>query len=283
MKPTRSPKSIPDMKTTTLPAAFCITAILFLASAGSTAHETWLLPDDFSPAAGSLVEFQMSSGMGFPAKGSAITPDRVVDASLANNLSIHALDPQRATDGGLSLQALAKEGLNCVWVQLRPRILEIPDHDDIKHYLEEIGAGDSVWQHWNAEKDEDLWKESYSKLARTYLRASASGATPDCTATASKSRFEILPLQDPTQLRAGGSLDLRVLFDGEPISGQSVAVVREGDQPQPLLSSDEKGLLKVQTTGIGRYMVYATHLRAIDRDNFNWESDFVTLTFEVLD
>ncbi|MEM6962459.1 MAG: DUF4198 domain-containing protein [Myxococcota bacterium] len=271
------------MKTTALPAAFFTTAMLLLASSGSSAHETWLLPDDFSPATGSLIEFQMSSGMGFPAKGSAITPDRVVDASLANNSSIEALDPQRATQGGLSLQALAKEGLNCVWVQLRPRILEIPDHDDIEHYLEEIGAGDSVWQHWTAEKDEELWRESYSKLARTYLRASASGAATDCTATASRSRFDILPQQDPTQLSAGESLDLRVLFDGEPINDQSVAVVREGDQPQALLSSDEKGLLRVQTTGTGRYMVYATHLRAIDRDIFNWESDFVTLTFEVSD
>jgi hypothetical protein len=60
-----------------------------------------------------------------------------------------------------------------------------------------------------------------------------------------------------------------------------VGVVREGNPPDKLRRSGEKGYLEVPLTGTGRYMIYATHLRPADAEEFNWESDFVTLTIEV--
>lgn len=256
---------------------------LALAAASASAHETWLLPDSFSPGSGATVEFQMSSGMSFPAPGSAITPDRVASATLVSSVQSADLEMQTMGEGVLVMQGKAQEGLNCARVQLKPRILEIPAHDDVEHYLEEIGASESVWNHWRADRDGSLWRESYSKLARTYLRAPSEAIEAGCIATSVDSGFDILPSQDPTQLSRGASLQLKVLLNGQPLAGQAVGVVREGSPPDELRRSNEKGYLEVPLNGTGRYMIYATHLRPADGENFNWESDFVTLTIEIQD
>lgn len=245
------------------------------------AHETWLLPDDFSPEMGESISYSMTSGMGFPAAGSAINADRVVDAAhIAGNVRL-PLALGTAPDGALTIRAEVGEGVNCAWVQLRPRILEIPERDDVAHYLEEIGAPEAVWEHWQPEIGQELWRESYSKLARSYLRPNGAVPAATCLSSAAGARFDIRPLRDPTSLKAGDTLSLQVFFDGEALAGQSVTAVREGAQPQILQRSNADGLLEVTLRGAGRYMIYATHLRPADGDDFNWESDFVTLTFKV--
>jgi hypothetical protein len=71
-----------------------------------------------------------------------------------------------------------------------------------------------------------------------------------------------------------------VLFDGRPLAGQAVGLVREGAEPVPLVRSDDAGRLFFTVAGPGRHMIYATHLRPASADDYNWESDFITLTFE---
>ncbi len=264
-------------------APFALACMLVIVSVSASAHETWLLPESFAPSDGASIEFQMSSGMSFPAPGSAITADRIVEASLVSEGQKAALEAQGVGDGVLQLRGVAGEGLNCAWVQLHPRVLEIPEQHDVEHYLEEIGAGDAIWSHWRGEAGETLWRESYSKLARTYLRTPSDASKAICVSEAIASRFDIRPLQDPTGLKPGDSLRLSVLFDGEPLSGQAVGVVREGNKPDELRRSNAQGQLEVPLTGAGRYMIYATHLRPADARDYNWESNFVTLTIEVLD
>jgi hypothetical protein len=256
-----------------------LTALALLtATAASTAHETWLLPSDFSAPAGESLEFSMTSGMGFPDLGSGIDPTRLSEAVLMLEDERRSLVPSAAREGALVLSGIPEGGLACAWVHLHPRILEIPEAESIEHYLEEIGAPEAVWEAWK--QDGGLWRESYSKLARTYVRSSAGGESR-CISEASEARFEILPMRDPTDLAPGDTLELQVLFDGEPLSGQAIGLVREGQEPDALLRSDDAGKVVITASGPGRHMIYATNLRPADGDEFNWESDFTTLTFEV--
>ena len=67
----------------------------------------------------------------------------------------------------------------------------------------------------------------------------------------------------------------------EPLAGQAIGVVREGHSPEPLRHADAYGRVVIDISGPGRHMIYATNLRPADAEDANWESDFVTLTFEV--
>lgn len=258
----------------TLPA-LALTAITMAASS----HETWLLPERFAPVAGESLEFSMTSGMGFPDLGSGIDPSRITEAVLMLDDERRSLVPAAAREGELVLSGIPENGLACAWVALRPRILEIPEAERIKHYLEEIGAPEDVWSAW---KDSgELWRESYSKLARTYVRG-GDGGEGRCIKEASEARFEILPLRDATRLQPGDKLELMVVFDGKPLGGQAIGLLVEGEEPEALRRSDASGKVVIEASGPGRHLIYATNLRPAEDEDFNWESDFTTLTFKVM-
>ncbi len=254
----------------------------------ATAHETWLLPSSAEIAPGETVEFVMTSGMGFPALGSGIDRSRIVDAVLMQGAERQSLVPSNAFEDALELSAVPGPGLACSWVQLRPRVLEIPEKDSVEHYLEEIGADDKLYEAWRSQGADSLWRESYGKLARNYLavglavgdESDASGNS--CIGEVSAARFDILPLSDPTSLSIGDTLEVQLLFDGEPLVGQSIGLQIEGASPAELVRSDAEGRVRVTLNGTGLHMIYATHLRpAPAGEDFNWESDFVTLSFNV--
>ena len=252
--------------------------------AGALAHETWLLPRSFIVAPGESAEMEMSSGMGFPDPGSGVDQTRIIEAVVLQHGERQSLVPSRALPGALELTAVPEAGLACAWVQVRPRVLEIEEADSVEHYLDEIGAPASVREAW-AEGDGE-WRESYGKVARTYLRAESPEqpsppSSSACWATKTSARFDVLPMTDPTSLAAGDELQLQVFFDGAPLAGQAIGFVREGEAPRALTRSDSEGRLSLAIEGPGRHMIYATQLRPAEGDDYNWESDFITLTFEV--
>lgn len=256
-------------------------AISLAAALPAAAHETWLLPETFAPSAGEALQMRMTSGMGFPGMDSAIAPSRLREAVLLQNGERLNLTVAGTGSGALLLTTNPKESAACAAVKLRPRVLAIESKADVEHYLEEVGAPQSVWEAWEATAATETWRESYSKLARSFLRGTP--ADEPCWDAAGGTRFDIVPAEDPSVLGATDSLSLRLTLDGAPLAAQAVGIVREGNEPAPLSRSNADGHLELKLSGPGRYMVYATHLRPVDMDNANWESDFVTLTFEVVE
>jgi hypothetical protein len=247
----------------------------------AAAHETWLLPKDFTPPAGQSLEFTLTSGMGFPSLGSGVDRRRITEARLIQDGDTQALVPVGGSAGALELSAIPYAGVACAWVNLQPRILEIEADEDVEHYLEEIGAPESIWSAWRESKGTTAWRESYAKLARTYLIGSGEGDPEPCWDESTGTRFDILPMADPTALAPGDTLELQVLLDGEPLAGQSIGLVREGEDPRTLQRSNDAGRVTVTVDGEGEHMIYATNLRRASTDDYAWESNFITLTFLV--
>ena len=274
-----------------LAACTLVSGSLFL-SPWALAHETWLLPETFQPAADEPTTILMTSGMAFPALGSGISSVRIKEAVLSQSGERSAMVPVGSSIGALQLSAVPGTGTGtaCAWVALDPRILNIKE-DAVAHYLEEVGADDTVWAAWEAQAEPRQWQESYTKLARTYLRAGGvnygnndgDNQGEDCWTDQSDTRFDILPTQDPGTLSAGDRLSLQLLFDGEPLANQAVGLIRAGDDPGELVRSNTDGTLTLEFAEGGNYMVFATKLWPGKGEGFNWESNFVTLTFMVKD
>ena len=270
-----------ELRTTPTSRVAILAVALGLFAAPLAAHETWLLPETFAAPAGQSLEFTLTSGMAFPALGSGIDRRRINDAVLFQDGDAQAMVPVGGREGALEVSAIPASGVACAWVRLQPRVLAIDSPEEVEHYLEEIGAPEQIWTAWRTGRGEIAWRESYSKLARSYLTGSGEGRPQPCWDEASGARFDILPLADPTALQPGDRLELQVFFDGEPVADQAVGVMREGDEAGAMLRSDGRGRVTVTTAGRGRHMIYATNLRRVDGDGFRWESDFTTLTFEV--
>ena len=160
-------------------------------------------------------------------------------------------------------------------MSLGPRPIELKP-DEVAHYLDEIGAPDSIRRIAAAGGP---FRELYTKHALAFVRVGEPTADRSWAAPLGLP-LELVPEQDPTALVPGDTLVLRVLSGGAPQPGFAVGAVREGAAPL-LLRADAGGRVRVPIGGAGRYLVRGTELRRSSQPNVDWESDFVTLTFAV--
>jgi uncharacterized GH25 family protein len=93
--------------------------------------------------------------------------------------------------------------------------------------------------------------------------------------------LEILPERDPTVLRAGDTLVVRVLRKGVPLAGFSVGAIREGRSKAIFFKTDSAGRAGVIVDADGRWLLNGTNLRRSTAGSTVWESDFVTATVHV--
>ena len=251
-----------------------------VAAAPARAHDTWLLPAQAKAAAGGSVTFAMTSGMAFPAEDTAIDADRVARSGLR---LAGAQQPFARLDGSehaLKLTApLERPGVATVWVELRPRTIELTA-DQVAHYVEEVGAPPEVLARWQATPEPRRWREAYRKHAKTFVRV-GEPAGDRTWAESVGSPVELVPEQDPTALAAGGELTVRLLRDSAAAAGANVALVRAGEEQAVVRATDAEGRVTFSLPRAGWYLLKSTYLRPAAGGDLDWEAVFATLTFEV--
>ncbi len=73
-------------------------------------------------------------------------------------------------------------------------------------------------------------------------------------------RLELVPKQDPFTVDRGGTLDVVVFFEGEPLPGAPVVVYPEAEADKPLsVKTDAEGVVKVPIDRTGTFIVGAEH------------------------
>jgi hypothetical protein len=238
------------------------------------AHDTWLLPARFRVEPGTAVIAEATSAMHFPRSETPVRPERLVRSGVRLGKETGALAPGSSTPTALSLRAVAASpGVAALWFESRPRTLDLKD-DQVEEYLKEIGAWETVGAEWRR-AGRKPWRETYVKCAKTFVgvghaQGDRSWATPVGLA------LELVPDSDPTTIRAGESLRLKLLRNGTAVAGQPVAAQRAGGEPV-LRQTDAEGGVLFALDHAGPWLVKATDIRRGARDG-EWESWFTTLT-----
>lgn len=244
----------------------------------AAAHDTWLIPAQFRVAPKSTVTLDMTSGMEFPKLDASLKPERVADAKC--RLAGQTLDLAEKAPAPQSLQLkaeLPEVGVATIWVSLAPRSLELKA-DEVKHYLEEVDAPAALRKQW-MEMKEQRWRESYTKHTKTFVRVGdpqgdRSWALPTGAA------LEIVPEKDPTTLKAGDEIPVRVLKNGAPFADFSLNAVAADEVKGETRKTDSDGRVVLSLRKGGRWMVRGTDIRKSNTADVDWESDFVTMTME---
>lgn len=255
-------------------------ALGLLAAGALLAHDTWLLPDRLALAPGQGTTLALTSGMAFPKTETAIRPERVRTAQVRLGGRTTTLKSAGSSRGALRFRhTFPAEGVATLWVSLAPRDLAL-EPGDVAHYLDEIAAPDSVRAAYEAQPAPRRWRERYVKHAKTFVRV-GDPAGGRSWAEPVGQHLELVPLDDPTALRPGSALAVRVLRGGAPLAGFPVGVVRAGGAQAALARSDAEGVLRITLPEAGRWMLRGTELRRGSAQVIDWESDFTTLTVEV--
>ncbi len=257
-----------------------VLVFLSLCSLSVWAHETWLAPRQTMVAPGALVLLDLTSGMAFPVLETAIKPERVAQARYRLGGQTLELTADPSAPKSLLFSArLATEGVAVCWVELKPRALELTPAQ-VEEYFAEINATPAIRQAWATAGKARRWRESYTKHAKTFVRV---GAPADDRSWAEPVglAFEIVPERDPTTLRVGDELPVRVLQDGAPLADFPLGLEHAGSGHGVFQQTDAQGRVSFKLARAGRWLLYGTELRPSTKPETEWESDFTTLTIEL--
>ena len=255
------------------------TVAAFLLAARLPAHDTWILPNRPGVAPGRQVTFDLTSGMAFPANEVGVKPDRLARASARLGEAVTDLGREVGGKKALRLKArFPQPGIAAVWIESKPRALELKPAE-VKEYLEEIGAWDSVGRRWES-GGSGRWRESYTKHAKTYVRVGRPDRD-DSWARPVGMELELVPESDPTHLAAGEELRVRLLKNGEPLPDVAVGLLAANAKSGTLSRTDSEGRVRLRFDRGGWWLVRATVLEPSSKPDLDWESHFATLTLFV--
>lgn len=260
-----------------------LAAVLLLGSVGvAAAHDTWLLPASMRVPVGRAVTLHLTSGMAFPADDFAINPSRLArsEVRLAGATSRLA----RPAHGDRSLRyrwTPAKAGVATIVVELAPKTLTLAPHL-VKEYLDEIDASPALRAAWDRMADPKQWRERYVKHAASFVRVGAACGDTSWRAPMGLG-LEIVPLADPTALRAGDTLPVQVLLDGRPHAAFAIGARPAGKGIAAFSTTDASGRATVTFPTAGQWLLAGTDLRRTTAPGLEWESDFATMTLAVRD
>ena len=276
----------------TLPSIIGAMVTLALSATVLAAHDFWLVPSAFHLAPGAQLEVLAQTSSLFPTSGSAVTPDRVTDARV-----IGAGDGQRVTDiavSGASLRLRARPtaaGQRVVAVVLQPRLVR-ESAESFRRYLQLEGAPELLARY---EREGVLPRDSitrrYAKYAKTVVEVGAGG--PRAYSRAAGHPLEFVPLADPSSLRAGDTLPIRLLYRSAPLVGAHVhaggasasaltdtAAARAAGRRDLSLVTDSAGIVKVAVTSDQLWNVRTLWIVPAARGSgADWDVHWATLVF----
>ena len=259
--------------------------LLFGSAAVLAAHDLFLKLDDYIVAPESTVRIHVLNGTFSSSEGS-VDRDRVRDISVVTPAGVVTLDTTAWSDRGdtsvLSVRT-AGAGTYVVGASVRPRELRL-EAKDFNAYLEADGVPDVLAARRRSGELDRPARERYSKHVKAVLQVG--DRRSEDFATALGYPAELVPLDNPYTLRAGGVLRVRALVDGSSVVNQYI--VAGGRTPsgarigQSMTRTDSTGVASIRLRTRGLWYVKFIHMtRAAEDTTIDYESKWATLTFQL--
>ncbi len=259
--------------------ACVIGAALALLSGIAGAHDTWLMPSAWAAATSRGSTLELTSAGSFPKAEHAVSRDRLVQIKVRSGGKTQDITDIREGKSSLEVRLPeAPSGVATIWMESKPRPIKLTP-DQVAHYLEEIGARESIGKEWLKQPEPRKWRESYRKLAKTYVLL---GKTADESWSEPVGlSLELIPESDPTSLDVGDRLVVRVLRNGAPLAGLAVFSQAAGEKPSSPGMSDSRGRVTLTLGKAGSWLVRGTLITRSTATDETWQTEMATLTFGV--
>lgn len=261
--------------------------LIALAAPPCAAHDFWIEPTSFRPAAGAPVGLGLRVGEGFA--GEPLPRDerllrRFVAAGPAGVVPVPGLDGSRPA----GRFAPAEPGLYVVGYASGDTVVRL-GAEAFARYIEEEGLEPQLAA---AAPPPALVRDAFSRCAKALLLVPGGG-------TAGFDRrlglpLELVPLADPHRLAggdgsAGGAagapveLPVELLYDGRPLPGVRVTALHRDDPSRPVVArTDADGRVRLRLPRGGAWLVKAVRIEpAPEGSGADYRSVWASLTFEL--
>jgi uncharacterized GH25 family protein len=259
-----------------------IAVLILLAAASLTAHDTWLVPQQFRVEPGKPVQVALNTSEAFPTSEAAAQPDRIASFEAVTSGGRVAVTGYRAEGKSLVAEVTPGTGTTIVAAATRPRLIVLKP-EQFHEYITAERLEAIVAARKQRGEDSKNGRERYSKIAKLALCASGRGGAPPHEPLGL--RVEIVPLVNPCFLEKGDTLEVEVFFDGQPLANVWVTGGYEGvhghDYPV-WVRTDAEGYAEISLDRSGAWFVRVLHMvPSTEFEDAEWQSWFSTLTFEV--
>jgi len=250
---------------------------------GARAHDLWIEPSTFRPAAGAEVTAALRVGQklnGEPMPRIPPLVDRFVLRSATEEV------PAEGEPGADPAGAARVDGPGLYWIGYQstafPMSLEARKFED---YLRDEGLERVVELRARAGQSAAPGRERFYRCAKALVEvAGAPRAARERTAAAPLGfTLELVPRKNPLDLRDGGDLPLALLFRGRPAAGVLVVALRKGETGAPVSArTDANGLATLRLPRGGFWLVKAVQMEPAPAGaGVDWESWWASITFEL--
>lgn len=269
--------------------------VLLLATAVSlAAHDFWLVPNAFAIQPGEAVTVLGQTSSRFPTSESAVSTERVAEARLIGARMDTRIDDLAVAGKSLRLRARpADAGQYLVAAALHWRSTR-ESAQSFRRYLELEGAPAAL-ERIDREgllKGRDSVTRRYAKYAKTLVQVGAGGDR--AFEKIAGHPLEFVPERDPSSLRTGDTLTVRLILMGQPAPGArvhagSVRWIDGHSSPDSAagahdheLTADAAGRIRIPIGAPGLWNVRTIQIVQTPRGmGADWDAHWATLVFHV--
>ena len=247
----------------------------------ASAHEYYLLPQDFTPAAGTSANVDHRLGQKFNGNQMPwITLWNVRSEMWQNGKS----KPAKGIDGDKPALKILPEKtvLTAVIHQSNVDFLTFKTWEKFVNYTNKEGMAHAQQASNDGIKPKEKLKEAYVRYAKTLITPAGSSEGVD---TPTGLKIELIALKNPMSLSKTDPMPVQLLFDGKPLSGANLKVfVGIDTEAAHRIITDADGKADVPADGAGPYLLNAIHMTEPQSEiaksrNAHWESFWASLTF----
>jgi uncharacterized GH25 family protein len=260
------------------------TTLFVLLAVVASAHDMFLKFDRYFLAPNSPVVVRLLNGE-FNKSENTITRDRMRDVSLISPAGLsHPPESDWSDEGKTSLLRLqtGAAGTYVAGTSTRPKELSMKAAD-FNRYLQLEGVIDTFVERRKNKQLNLTATERYAKHVKAIFQVG--DTRTDSYKTPLGYPVEIIPQQNPYSLKAGSTLSVLCVRDGQPLVNQYVlyGVQARGQTRYTTLKTrtDKDGIARIPLSGAGRWYVKFIHMTQVNEPPVNYESRWATLTFEL--
>ncbi len=257
-----------------------------------SAHDFWLVPNALMFTAVGGIEVLGQSGSRFPTSGGLTQPAAVADARIVGRSSDEKITDLSVSGKSLMLKHKpSAAGQYVVAVSLAARNARTTP-ERLQRYIALEGAPELAAQY---EKDgkypkSDSVTQTSAKFAKTIIEVGDKG--PRAFDNALGHALELIPLDDPSAAKVGGTVRVKLLFRGMPLAGVHLragwgspdAIHAEPPagppaKPDQVVQTGPDGIAAVAIAEAGLWNVRTLYAAAMQGMPEHWQVYFATMVF----
>ncbi|WP_425236502.1 DUF4198 domain-containing protein [Ulvibacterium sp.] len=250
-----------------------------------SSHELFLKSDRYFFEENSQEELYLFNGT-FDKSENVITRDRIINPKILgpNYNFIPTSDDFYDTDDITYLKfKTGKAGTYVAGISTLPRAIEL-NGKDFTAYLEHEGLTRVISDRKNKGIFDQTAKEKYSKHVKALFQVD--DTRTDDFSTQLNYPIEFIPLKNPYELSVGDDVSFKLVYRGEPLGNQTVHIssrttLEEQGKEETSLKTNEKGEVSFTIANVGQWYIATIHMQESKEEEFDYESNWATLTFEV--